>query len=132
MKYLLALVLAATPVADVAKRGDRDSVRSLLREGADVNASHGDGMSALHWASSAGDAEMAAILVAAGANVKSVTRIGHYTPLHVACRGGNAAVVEVLLATVLLTPASHQREAGGSLRRFADTATLRHPADALS
>jgi ankyrin repeat protein len=97
MRYVLALVLAATPVADVAQRGDRDSVRSLLREGADVNASQGDGMSALHWAASAGDAEMAAMLVHAGANVKSVTRIGHYTTLHLACKGGNAAVVEILL-----------------------------------
>jgi uncharacterized protein len=97
MKYLLALALAATPVADVAKRGDRDSVRSLLREGADVNASHGDGMSALHWAAEAGDAEMAAMLVEAGANVKSVTRIGHYTSLHLAARGGSAAVAGILL-----------------------------------
>jgi ankyrin repeat protein len=97
MKYLLALVLAATPVADFAKRGDRDSLRSLLREGADVNAAHGDGMSALHWAAEAGDAEMAAMLVAAGANVKSVTRVGHYTPLHIAARGGRAEVAAILL-----------------------------------
>jgi uncharacterized protein len=99
MTYLaLALVLVATtPVADVAKRGDRDSLRDLLREGADVNASHGDGMSALHWAAAAGDAEMAAMLVQAGANVKSVTRIGHYTPLHLAVKGGSAAVAGILL-----------------------------------
>jgi ankyrin repeat protein len=87
----------ASPVADVARRGDRDSVRNLLREGADVNASQGDGMSALHWAAASGDAEMAAMLVQAGASLQSVTRIGHYTPLHVACQGGNAAVVELLL-----------------------------------
>jgi len=87
----------ASPVADVARRGDRESVRSLLREGADVNASQGDGMSALHWAAASGDAEMAEMLLRAGANLQSVTRIGHYTPLHVACQGGNAAVVELLL-----------------------------------
>jgi uncharacterized protein len=93
----LAASPPASPVADVAKRGDRDSVRSLLREGADVNASQGDGMSALHWSAAGGDAEMAEMLVQAGASVQSVTRIGHYTPLHIACQGGNAAVVEVLL-----------------------------------
>jgi ankyrin repeat protein len=87
----------ASPVADLAKRGDRESVRSLLRDGADVNASQGDGMTALHWAAAGGDAEMAAMLVLAGANVKSVTRIGHYTPLHIACQGGNPDVVEILL-----------------------------------
>jgi ankyrin repeat protein len=98
MNTLLVLALAAaTPVADVAKRGDRESVRSLLREGADVNASHGDGMSALHWAAEASDAEMAAMLVEAGANVKSVTRVGHYTPLHIAARGGSVAVAAILL-----------------------------------
>jgi ankyrin repeat protein len=97
MRLVLAVVLAASPVADVAQHGDREAVRSLLREGADVNASQGDGMSALHWAAAAGDAEMAAMLVEAGANVRAVTRIGHYTPLHLACRGGNAAVVELLL-----------------------------------
>lgn len=97
MRYVLALALTAAPVADLAQRGDRDSIVSLLRDGADVNASHGDGMSALHWAAAAGDAEMAAILVQAGANVKAVTRIGHYTALHLACKGGSAAVVEVLL-----------------------------------
>ena len=93
----LAAAPSASPVADVAQRGDRDSLRSLLREGADVNSSQGDGMSALHWAAAGGDAEMAAMLVHAGANVKSVTRIGHYTPLHIACQGANAAVVEILL-----------------------------------
>jgi ankyrin repeat protein len=97
MKYLLALALAATPVADVARRGDLGALRSLLRDGKDVNASHGDGMSALHWAAAAGDAEMAAMLIAAGANPKSVTRIGHYTPLHLAARGGSAQVAAILL-----------------------------------
>ena len=86
-----------SPVADAASRGDRDSVRSLLQEGSDVNASHGDGMSALHWAAERGDAEMAAMLVRAGANVKAETRIGHYTPLHVASKGGNASVVTLLI-----------------------------------
>ena len=85
------------PVADAARHGDRDSVQSLLREGSDVNAAHGDGMSALHWAAERGDAEMAAMLVRAGANVKAVTRIGLYTPLHVASKGGNAPVVAILI-----------------------------------
>jgi ankyrin repeat protein len=37
------------------------------------------------------------MLVYAGANVAAVTRIGHYTPLHVASRAGNPAVVQALL-----------------------------------
>ena len=83
---LTASVGAASnaPVADAAKRGDRDAVRALLKDGADVNAAHGDGMSALHWAAERGDAELASLLLYGGANVAAVTRIGQYTPLHVA------------------------------------------------
>ena len=52
---LSALVLMAaaplnTPVAQAAMRGDEDAVRGLLKEGADVNAAQGDGMTALQWA----------------------------------------------------------------------------------
>lgn len=85
------------PVADAAARGDLEAVRRLLREGADVNAPHGDGMTALHWAAERGDAELADVLLYAGARVDAGTRIGHYTPLHLASRGAGATVVEVLL-----------------------------------
>src|SRR5687768_17273239 len=50
-------------VADAAMKGDRDAVRTLLQQGADVNAPQGDGMSALHWAADRGDAEMTAMLL---------------------------------------------------------------------
>jgi len=93
-----ALLLAAdSPVADAAMRGDRETVRALLQKGADANAARGDGMTALHWAAERGDAEMADMLIYAGANAKAVTRIGEYTPLHIASRGGHTAVVEKLL-----------------------------------
>ena len=45
------------PVADAAMRGDTAQVRALIKQGADVNASQGDGMTALHWAASRGDAD---------------------------------------------------------------------------
>ena len=87
----------ASPVADAAMRGDVTAIRALLKEGADVNAARGDGMSALHWAAERGNAELADMLVHAGANVAAVTRIGQYTPLHVAARAGSDAVAGVLL-----------------------------------
>ncbi|TDI43981.1 MAG: ankyrin repeat domain-containing protein [Acidobacteria bacterium] len=96
----MGVVFAAapsSPVADFATHGDRDAVRTLLQQGADVNAAQGDGMTALHWAAELGDAEMAEMLVYAGANVEAETRVGHYTPLHVACRNASAAVAEILL-----------------------------------
>ena len=93
----LAAAPGDAPVADAARIGDLHTVRALLQEGADVNAAHGDGMSALHWAAERGDAEMVAALVQAGAAVDAVTRIGHYTPLHVASTGGHAKVIERLV-----------------------------------
>ncbi len=84
-------------VADAAMQGDRTGVKTLLQQGSDVNAAQGDGMTALHWAAMKNDAELAQMLVYAGANVKATTRLGANTPLVIAARNGNAAVVQVLL-----------------------------------
>jgi ankyrin repeat protein len=98
----LAALLAATPpdapVADAAMRGDVEAVRALVKQGADVNAAHGDGMTALHWAAENGSVEIAQILVTAGASTSAVTRHGGFTPLHVAARAGRAEVAKALLA----------------------------------
>ena len=85
------------PVADAARRGDMEEVRRLLREGADVNAPSGDGMTALHWAAQRGDEEMGRALLYAGARSSAGTRIGRYTPLHLAARSAGRAMVALLL-----------------------------------
>jgi ankyrin repeat protein len=77
--------------------GNKELLRSLIKQAADVNSSQGDGMTALHWAAEHGDSAMTAVLLEAKANVRAVTRIGDYTPLHIAAKTGNAAVVEALL-----------------------------------
>ena len=92
------MAAASAPVADAAMRGDLAAVRALLRDGADVNAAHGDGMTALHWAAERGEPQIAEVLLYAGANIGAVTRIGHYTPLHLAGKAGSALVIEMLLA----------------------------------
>lgn len=94
---LLAAAPANSPVADAARRGDREAVRTLVKQGEDVNAPTGDGMTALHWAAINDDVEMAEVLIYAGANLEAVTRIGAHRPLHVASRAGNTAVVKRLL-----------------------------------
>ncbi len=94
---LLAAAPSAAPVADAAMGGDADTVRALLREGGDVNAAQGDGMTALHWAARNDDRVLVEMLIYAGANPAAVTRIGDYTALHLASKSGGAEVVETLL-----------------------------------
>ena len=60
------LAAGDTRVADAAERGDRQAVRALVKQRADVNAPQGDGMTGLHWAATNGDVEMAQALVTAG------------------------------------------------------------------
>lgn len=105
INLIVALVLTAalgaqqqvSPVADAAMRGDKAAVRELLKQGADVNGAQGDGMSALHWAAERGDAELADMLIYAGANIAAVTRIGQYTPLHLAGKSGSVPLAKALL-----------------------------------
>src|SRR5688572_3444629 len=68
-----------SPVADAAERGDVAAVKALLKDGADVNA------------------ELAELLIYAGANLSAQTRIGQYTALHLAGKSGSAAVTKALL-----------------------------------
>jgi uncharacterized protein len=91
------LSAAAGSVPDAAMNGDRDALRTLLKQGADVNAVQGDGVTALHWAATRGDADMAHMLVVAGANLSAATRFGGYTALHVAAERGYASVVQALV-----------------------------------
>ena len=86
-----------TPVADAAQRRDITAVRQLLRQGADVNAAQGDGMTALHWAVQHGDIELGRTIIYAGGDVHAGTRIGRYTPLHMAARSGDVGFVTLLL-----------------------------------
>lgn len=109
MKKLLALIVVASlsgsisaagpsDVANAAQSKDAAAVRKLIKDGADVNGAQGDGMTALHWAALNGDAELAQMLLFAGANVGAKTRVGGYTPLHLAAQVGHASVIAPLVA----------------------------------
>ena len=87
---------ADAPLADAAEIMDREGIRALLEEPADVNAAQVDGMTALHWAARHDDLGMAKLLVRAGADVSAANRYG-VTPLTLACTNGNPALVELLL-----------------------------------
>jgi ankyrin repeat protein len=96
----LSVLLHAAPpsLVEAAMQGDKDAVRTMLKQGVDVNSAQGDGMTALHWAAQKGDIDLAKTLMYAGANVKAATRIGGYTPLLIAAKNGNAAMIETLAA----------------------------------
>ena len=104
---VLGFVAGATPligqtatgssrVADAVERQDAAAVRVLLREGADVNRTQGDGATALHWAVYRDDLETTRQLLAVGADVGIANDLG-VTPLWLACNNGTAALVEALL-----------------------------------
>ena len=128
-------VVARTPsgpsdIADAAQAKNAAAVKKLLKKGADVNAAQGDGMTALHWAALNGDAEVAQMLLYAGANVGAKTRIGGYTPLHLAAQVGNASVIAPLVAAGAQVGAAdrHRRDRADAGRAFGQHGLGAHPA----
>ena len=102
MAALSLMVFAgATPyeslVADAAQKRDLEAVRALLQQGADPNAAQPDGLTGLHWAALNDELGIAEILLYAGATVSPVTRVGGYTPLHLASQSGHGVVARTLL-----------------------------------
>ena len=87
---------ADTRLIEAVKAGNRQDVRTLLNQRADVNVRDVDGTTALHWAARTDDAEIAAALMRAGATANVANRYG-ITPLFLAATNGNAAIVEALL-----------------------------------
>ena len=68
LSVLVAAGTGPAVVADAAQGGDREAVRALLKQAADVNGAQADGMTALHWAAQKNDAELVRMLLYAGAN----------------------------------------------------------------
>ena len=71
---------AATPAADAAQAGDIPTIRTLIQQKADLNRAQADGMTALHWSASHNDVAMTQVLLRAGANPNTETRLGAITP----------------------------------------------------
>jgi len=87
---------AGADAANAAEKRDMTTLRELVRQRGDINATQPDGTTALHWAAHWNDLEAVNLLIKAGANVKAANRYGA-TPLSEAVVTGNAAMVDALL-----------------------------------
>jgi ankyrin repeat protein len=102
------MTLAKKPAVDpgkellkAVKKGDSAQVAALLQSDPSLaQAREEDGSTPLHHAAWKGHAEVAVLLLDAGADVNARNENGHYggTPLHAAAHGNQRAVAEVLIA----------------------------------
>ena len=101
---LLALASLGNPanaandldLVQAARQRDHASVRALLAEGADVNATQADGTTALHWAAHWDDHDTADLLIRSAADVNPVNELG-VTPLWLSSVHGGASMIGRLL-----------------------------------
>jgi ankyrin repeat protein len=93
----LAAETGKLSLAEAAKLGDREAVRSLLNGRAQEDVAGAESTAALIWAASRGDVEMVDLLLRAGASAKAANEYGA-TPLYAAAANGDSAVTVKLLA----------------------------------
>ena len=97
---LLALAGTATAANDslagLIQTGHRAEALELIRAGADVNATQGDGTTPLHWAVYRVDPELTRALLSRGAKADAVNKYGS-SPLAEAVKLGNAELTKLLL-----------------------------------
>ena len=101
---ILVLALTATSLRaagdlrllEAVKQRDAAAVETLIRSRVDVDATEGDGTTALHWAVQADDVQIATALIKGGAKVTQTNRLG-VTPLMLATTNGSVHLIDALL-----------------------------------
>jgi ankyrin repeat protein len=96
MYLLLVGLLAAAPLVEAVKAGDRAAALAMLAQRVDVNTPEADGTTALHWAVQQNDVELVDRLLRAGARVNARNDYGS-TPMSEAAVVANPALLSRLL-----------------------------------
>src|SRR5262245_54521764 len=105
LSFIVMILLGVTILAstgedarlvNAVKNRDAATVRALLKQRVDPNASDVDGTTSLIWAAHNADSETGKLLIAAGANVKATNRYG-VSALVEAATLGDVAMIEALL-----------------------------------
>jgi len=97
LSFCVLVVSGCAPALhSAAEDGDMDKVRTLLKEGANVNETDSDGITALYMAALAGRSDIIRILIEAGANVNIKTNWGD-TALHRVAYNGSIENAKLLL-----------------------------------
>jgi len=93
-----ALASSSDPLIDAARSDDLQTVTTLLRQGADVNAREEDGTTPLAWAANHSNLPLVEFLLSKGANPDLTNELG-VGPLSLAITNGSTEIVKVLLNT---------------------------------
>jgi len=96
LTLFLTLLLAAAPLVEAVKSGDRATAVALIGQRVDVNTPEVDGTTALHWAVHNNDLDLVQRLIRAGAKVNVKNEYGS-TPMSEAAVLGRADMLEALL-----------------------------------
>ena len=96
LSTVLTILLAAVPLVDAVKTGDRTAALAMIEQRINVNTPEADVTTALHWAIHRNDMDLVDRLIRAGANVKAKNDFGA-TPMSEAALLGYAALLDKLL-----------------------------------
>jgi ankyrin repeat protein len=97
LALIVSLLIAGRPaVIDAVRKGDHETLRTLIQKGVNVNEAEADGATALQWAAYRDDLQSADVLLKAGAKVNAANDLGA-TALWNASQNGSEAMVKRLL-----------------------------------
>ena len=91
-----AAAQAQSPLANSIQNGERAAALAAIEDGADVNATQGDGTTPLHWAVYKVDRELVGTLIEHGAKADVTNKYGS-SPLSEAVKLGDVELVRQLL-----------------------------------